>query len=56
MSAPEVGIGKDNTPTLNRQNLIKALSRSSGGIVFPPATTSWTTPLLTSLSRASGVS
>jgi hypothetical protein len=35
VSAPDVGIGKDNTPTQNRQNLIKALSRSSGGIVFP---------------------
>jgi hypothetical protein len=34
--APEVGISKDNTPTQNRQNLIKALSRSSENMVFPP--------------------
>jgi hypothetical protein len=36
VSAPEVGISKDNTPTQNRQNLIKALSRSSEDIFFPP--------------------
>jgi hypothetical protein len=36
VSASEVGISKDNTPTQNRQNLIKALSRSSEDIFFPP--------------------
>jgi hypothetical protein len=36
VSAPEVSISKDNTPAQNRQNLIKALSRSSEGIAFPP--------------------
>jgi hypothetical protein len=36
VSAPEVGISKDNTPAQNRQNLINTLSHSSKNIFFPP--------------------
>jgi hypothetical protein len=37
VSAPELGIREDYTPAQNRQNLIRALSRSSKNIFFPPS-------------------
>lgn len=35
VSAPRLGISKDNPPYRNRQNLLKALTNSSRNVVFP---------------------